>query len=380
MGSGAASLEPALAGGHGMPMAAVPALATQAWCAGPAAPARHHWRWASSFTVCPTDPAEESPDAGPAPPCIDGGSSCRTREEKRALHDFARRVDKSVKHALEDARNLRKNFEQRACDYQYAQIMDKDDELVSVYGPNGPMNPGGSYLYALERWTDAVKELYRACSRGNGGCKTLLEHFRRHPEDDAGEGGVHGKAGSGAYTEFRLACAVGENRTPVPNDSPVWCDSVTGVCEQPSCRKWWRAIHAGPKKPGQVPPEPDPWHDDRPAYDELKDICAWTKSSRPSMRDMDDYNKQLTDRVSRMKDEFCVPRWIEGYCEPKSAASSDLNTTANRGERFPERPVRSASLPIGTLSALLGPAGLPVLCDARGARSTRETSAMREFL
>lgn len=355
----------------------------------------------SAFNVCPGDP-EDASNTGPAPPCLEGGSACSSTEEQKALLAFARRVDDSVKEALKDARKYRQIFERRVCDYQYAQIQNKDDELVAVYGPAGPMGPGGSYLYALEKWTNAVKELYRACGKGQGGCKALLEHFRKHPEDDLGAADTHGKAGSGVYTEFRLACEVGETRSPVPNDSPVWCDSASGVCEQPSCRKWWQKVHEGLLEPGQK--EPDPWTDDRPAYEELKNICSWTKTSRPSLRDMDNYNKMLDKTAARMKHEYCVPRWIEGYCEPKprtryahctlangqhcengfiSAETPDLNMTTSWSGRFPERPIRSAGLP-DTF-----PRELPVMeqmfaqwfsVAVDGVRGTREASAMKLFL
>jgi len=236
----------------------------------------------------------------------------------------------------------------------YAELQGKNQKFKDVYGPNGPYVAGGSYLYAMRRWLAAVHKLKRVCFDGTGGCSSLINYLREHPEDDITKDGFHGKAGSKVYQEFRLACEVGKSRSPVPNDSPVWCSERTGLCEQKSCKHWWRDAHMHQidESTGEV----KPWIDDRSEYDDLKDACSWVSFHRPSPAELDKYQRSLEKKVEKTQDQYCSPKWIEGYCEAKPEhlydechvpggkmckdgivmQQSDLNHNAGWTEEFPE--------------------------------------------
>lgn len=88
----------------------------------------------------------------------------------------------------------------------------------------------------------------------------------------------------------------------MPNDSPVWCDNRTKLCERTSCRHWPRpavlASWVGHARWHEVHPlkaKPHPWVDDRiectcrfvrvsradVRYDQLKNLC--TAIERPQL-------------------------------------------------------------------------------------------------
>merc|ERR1712217_886844 len=177
-----------------------------------------------------------------------------------------------------------------------------------------------------------------------------------------GGAGQHGKVGSKVYNELRKACQVGKTRSPVPNDSPVWCDTSTGLCERKSCRKWWKEAHEG-----MFNGPAEPWVDDRIEYEDLKDACAWVEGHRPTLADLNDYNRTVTKEVVKEHDEYCHPKWIEGYCGPnKSPArhgactlptgqhckrgiilpNSEQDELANWEEPFKEAPVNVKYAPL----------------------------------
>lgn len=269
-----------------------------------------------------------TPAAVPAPPvppsCLDGGN-CATKEELMKLRDFAKVVDAHLDAPIQLARKARQTFERRACDFRYAELQGKPQELADAYGPLGPLAPGGSYLYEMRHWADSVLMLHRACAR-NPACSSLLGYLREHPEGDIGSGGSTGRAGSQLHDELRLACQVGKTRAPVPNDSPVWCHD--GSCEQPSCRAWWKVIH-----PDQAMPKP--WVDDRIEYDELKDVCSWFEKSRPSSTELNDYQHHIQAAASKLKDQFCSPRWVEGYCGESPTMHRHAECILKTGQRCP---------------------------------------------
>merc|ERR550534_804274 len=185
-------------------------------------------------------------------------------------------------------------------------------------------------------------------------CTTLLEHLKRHPKDDIVTSGGHGKTGSKLFKEFRLACQVGQSRSPVPNSSPVWCDEETGLCEQRSCRDWWRGAH-----PDSA--DPRPWLDDRIDYDDLKDACAWLMDTTTSDSDINVLQHHLQEQVDHIRQEYCSPKWVDGYCAPGAKTrhaectlgngqycthgrvmpKSEMNETSEWQDPFPENPIRT---------------------------------------
>ncbi|CAE7222719.1 Kcnh5 [Symbiodinium sp. CCMP2592] len=61
------------------------------------------------------------------------------------------------------------------------------------------MAPGGSYLYELRRWADAVRELNSECAARRGDvCLNLLAYLRNFPETDQDATGGHGVLGPGS--------------------------------------------------------------------------------------------------------------------------------------------------------------------------------------
>mmetsp|Transcript_20010 Transcript_20010/g.55340 ORF Transcript_20010/g.55340 Transcript_20010/m.55340 type:complete len:304 (+) Transcript_20010:200-1111(+) len=175
------------------------------------------------------------------PECMVHETSCSdTRAE---LTKFAKEVDESLADALKSSRKSRKSFERNVCNYKYAELQPtKRDAFIDMYGPNGPQST--NYLSHLEFWRASLSRLKRVCLESRG-CMDLLNHLRNHPEDDATKSGIVGLSGSKVHTEFRLACQLGKTRSPVPNDSPVWCSDRTKLCEHESCRKWWNDVHLG---------------------------------------------------------------------------------------------------------------------------------------
>lgn len=317
----------------------------------------------TSWVRCEDDPPPK-PIRVPAPSCIDSGENCSSRQDVTKLQAFAQAVDEGMADDLKAIKKARQTFLRRSCDYRYAEFEAKGELLENTYGPKGPLVPGGSYLYELRKWADAAFMLHRSCNRGLGGCQSLLEYLKDHPEDDVAPGGMHGKAGSKIYNELRLACEVGKTRSPVPNDGPAWCSMDTGLCEQKSCKKWWRKVHMG---------KLEPWVDDRLEYDDLKEVCNWIEHSKPTSRELNKYQTKVQEETLKDKINFCKPKWIEGYC-PKTkdaprfgqctmedgkwckhgrvfgdsdGGPSDLDDTARWEEPFKEKPVtvEGASMP-----------------------------------
>jgi len=262
----------------------------------------------TSFVKCPADARPKFVKV-PAPPCIDGGLDCSGKEDFTQLRDFAKSVDESMKDQLDEAKQMRLKFERKVCDFRYTEFENKGELLNNTYGPKGPLMPGGSYIYDMRRWADSILMLYRGCNRGYGGCSSLINYLRDHPEDDVGAGGQHGKAGSKVFNELRKACEVGKTRAPIPNDSPVWCFESTGLCEQRSCKTWWRKVHDGAS---------EPWVDDRVEYDQLKNACDWIENKEPTNAELDKYQREVKEKALQDKMDFCVPKWIEGYCPHKA--------------------------------------------------------------
>jgi len=304
----------------------------------------------TALLQCDGDPPTKAVTV-PAPPCIDSGENCSSKEDIKKLQAFAKAVDDSMKDDIKEIKTARQTFLRRACDYRYAEYEAKGELLENTYGPKGPLLPGGSYLFEMKRWSDAAFMLHRACNRGLGGCQSLIEYLKDHPEDDVAPGGVHGKAGSQIYTELRLACEVGKSRSPVPNDGPAWCQLDTGLCEQRSCKKWWRKIHEG---------KLEPWVDDRNEYDDLKEVCNWIEHKTPTSRELNKYQLKVQNDTLDEKLHYCHPRWIEGYCPKKKGKpdfgqctmedgkwckngrifeDSDLDETATWEEKFKEKKI-----------------------------------------
>jgi len=300
--------------------------------------------------TCENDPPTKYSKV-PAPQCLESGLNCSSKEDLAEFQKFAKAVDTSLADDLKEIKKARETFSRRSCDFLYAEFANKGEVLHNTYGPKGPLLPGGSYLFEMRRWADAAFMLHRACNRAPGGCQSLLQYLKEHPEEDLAPNGIHGKAGSNVYTELRKACEVGRSRAPVPNDGPVWCDMETGLCEQKSCKKWWRKLHSGKNVP---------WVDDRAEYEDLIQACDWIHQITPSSQELNKY--QLAVQADTLDDKinFCRPRWINGYCErtidrPRYAQctmqdgkwckhgkvfeNSDLDDTAGWKEPFKEKPV-----------------------------------------
>eukprot|EP00928_Gymnodinium_smaydae_P027690 TRINITY_DN21327_c0_g1_i2.p1 TRINITY_DN21327_c0_g1~~TRINITY_DN21327_c0_g1_i2.p1 ORF type:complete len:462 (-),score=96.55 TRINITY_DN21327_c0_g1_i2:750-2018(-) len=310
----------------------------------------------SSFIDCEGDVPPKKLTV-PAPPCLEG-DGCKGEQDMKQVRAFSKVIDDSLEESLKKTTKFRKIFERRVNDYKYAEMEeDKMTDFMHTYGPEGPMLPGGSYLFAMRRWLKALHALKRACFKGDGGCSTLVTYLQGHPDDDKTPGGGHGNVGSKVWNEFRLACLVGRTRSPVPNDSPIWCSLRTGLCEQVSARDWWKEIHER-LHPGM---HAAPWVDDREVYDELKEACAWTSRTGIKNADLLEYQHDITIKSMKDKEEFCGPKWIEGYCEDQAkmkfgechlagnklckrglvSPGSDLNEQAGWHEEFPEPPLGS---------------------------------------
>lgn len=315
---------------------------------------------ASSLLECRND-AHFKRVEEPAPACLDEDAGCSTEEDFTQLQRYSQAVDASLEEPLRRVREARRTFERRANDLRYAELMGKADEVVRTYGPSGPLAPGGSYLYELKRWHDSLLALHRACQRGGGACSSILGHLQEHPEEDVVPDGSHGRAGSGIYDEISRACQLGRSRAPVPNDEPVWCDDLTGTCERKSSREWWAAAHPKGKK-GK------PWVDDREAYDDLKEACSWIANPQPSDSEINELQSRLAREVDHLHEEYCSPKWVEGYCSAGSGAQgkrhekcilesgqhcrhglvvpgTEMDDTFRWKEPFPEHPVHVTAMP-----------------------------------
>jgi len=348
--------------------------------------------WPTSFEQCPNDDNREVVN-GKAPLCVDDGVGCDTRDDFLGLRSFAKAIDESVGDDLAQVTKARKSFERRACDLRYAEMMNKSLKLIDTYGPHGPMGPGGSYLFELKNWSRALHRLYHRCLKGSGSCINLITHLREHPDEDVDAAGTHGKVGSTLYKEFRLACQVGKTRAPVPNDSPVWCDEVSGLCEKKSCKKWWGEVHPEALKPR-------PWVDDRIEYNSLRSACEWIEDKPPSDAEINAAQHQLQRQVDQLHEEYCKPKWVEGYCESGDNArkhadckiddsshckkglilpGSEQDATANWEEKFKNPPVRLNMLFHPAVVAWSPrPLGLrPVGKRSRHLRNSRPTTAVQ---
>jgi len=305
-----------------------------------------------SLAECPHDtPLPEVEVQAPA--CVDSGK-CSNRQDFFELRDFSKAVDKSFESVLRDVRKARQTFERRACDYRYAQMEHKGEDMADIFGPDGPLRSGGSYLHELRVWFDALTRLYRECNRNSNGCARLIDHLRTNPDEDLGANGGHGKTGSKIYTEMRLACQVGKSRSPVPNDSPVWCDPSTGLCEQKSCRTWWEKHHDRTS-------DTRPWVDDREEYEMLSQACGWIGDSSATSSQINKYQQNLENDVEHQKESLCQAQFVKGYCNEAGLLqrygecivktgqycknghilpSSEQDETASWQEHFIEKPVK----------------------------------------
>ncbi|CAE7238255.1 unnamed protein product, partial [Symbiodinium necroappetens] len=153
----------------------------------------------------------------------------------------------------------------------------------------------------------------------------LLAYLRNFPETDQDATGSHGVLGSKMYNEMRLACEVGKKRAPVPNDSPVWCDNRTQLCERTSCRHWWHEVHP-------LKAMPQPWVDDRIEYDQLRNLCTAIERPKINAEDLDRYQKTTEAQALHLREEFCRPKWVDGYCEPKSPPRVHARCTLQDGQ------------------------------------------------
>eukprot|EP00913_Durusdinium_trenchii_P015829 g14875.t1 len=130
---------------------------------------------------------------------------------------------------------------------------------------------------------------------------------------------------SKVYNEIRLACEVGKKRAPLPNDSPVWCDDKTKLSCRSSCRHWWHEVHP-------LKAMPQPWVDDRIEYDQLKNICTAIERPQIIPQDLDRYQKQAEAAALHLRDEFCTPKWVDGYCEVRTPPKVHAKCTLENGQ------------------------------------------------
>eukprot|EP00747_Dinoflagellata_sp_TGD_P169114 gnl/TRDRNA2_/TRDRNA2_197225_c0_seq1.p1 gnl/TRDRNA2_/TRDRNA2_197225_c0~~gnl/TRDRNA2_/TRDRNA2_197225_c0_seq1.p1 ORF type:complete len:364 (-),score=57.27 gnl/TRDRNA2_/TRDRNA2_197225_c0_seq1:54-1145(-) len=248
--------------------------------------------------ICPGDAGAVRRAPVPAPACVDNNQDCTEPSSLSQLRTWLTSVDTALEDQLKAVTAARKRFQTRACAYRYAQAEEKPESLIEAYGPNGPLAPGGSYIYEMRQWSDAVHALNRACNR-DPACQDVIDMLRKAPEATRNIGG------SKVFAELSAACEVGDSRSPVPNDEPVWCDKTTGLCEQKSCRDWWNLRYG----------KESPWKDDRIAYDDLKDACAWVKKAeRPKPETLNAMQYHLQDDARKLKEQYCSPKWVEGYC------------------------------------------------------------------
>eukprot|EP00439_Symbiodinium_sp_Y106_P014422 s8255_g2.t1 len=171
----------------------------------------------TSFGVCP------APDAKPldeqAPPCLESGQEqgtlyveCSTLAERSGLKKFVKSVDESLKDAVENAKEARKRFEKRVCDFRYAEIEEHT-------------------LPCLIELTETFSE--------------LLSNMRHAEEMIAGvREALHGLCGE---SQLKLA----ETRQVPPDFQPETLDSDSAP---PPCPKWPPSVKAtAPAAPTAAP-------------------------------------------------------------------------------------------------------------------------------
>lgn len=328
-------------------------LSASALLAASLAPASQGRR--TAFLHCSADAGavnDIGPVDKPPPACLTSGEACNAPIESRDLKLYARAVDRSFAVPLLKLKQARQAFERQACSYRFAEIQEKGQQIVDSYGPDGPSTNHGSYLHYLRKWKRAMEQMHQKCA-SNSQCMSITWFLKSHPEADDGAMGEHGRGGSAIFDEFRKACEVGKSRSPVPNDSPVWCDETTGLCSYRRCREWWQGIN----------PEiavPAPWVDDRNEYDQLLEACDWVEQKTPDLDSIKAMQRQLSAKADELKIQYCKPAWVDGYCgakqdqgslEPcilengqqcqagKVVPHSDDDVTAAWNEFFQEEPV-----------------------------------------
>lgn len=295
-----------------------------------------------SAGACSAASKAPRPVLEPAPACLEAGESCSTADEFAQLRRYAKAVDQSLHEQVQRVQQARQTYLRRVNNYKYAELTGKPQDVIDTLGPDGPRRPGGSYLYEMRRWRDAMVALHRECEKSaDPSCRGLLQHMRDHPEDDTTEMKPHGGSGSQVYDELRRACVLGKSRAPIPNDEPVWCDRVSGRCEKPSGRGWWREAHPGIANPA-------PWVDKREDYGDLKEVCGWIQESKPTDQELNDLQRELSHQAGGIRQEFCGPKWVDGLCDPPPPSrlpGSEMNYTSEWKEAFPERPVNFDAIP-----------------------------------
>ncbi|CAE7879428.1 Kcnh5, partial [Symbiodinium microadriaticum] len=131
----------------------------------------------TSFGVCP------APDAKPldeqAPACLESGQECSTLAERSGLKKFVKSVDESLKDAVENAKEARKRFEKRVCDFRYAEIEDKGQ--VSARPTMTHESP-----VAMEPVQPARHDVLHTCLQRISAAEELLSNMRHAEEIIAG--------------------------------------------------------------------------------------------------------------------------------------------------------------------------------------------------
>lgn len=307
--------------------------------------------WMFGKHKCPCDQFVKF--AGPIPECVDKDGDCM--DDKAGLEKWAAEIDHNLHSQINEVVKMRDLFQRAACDYKYAQISpDKPMDLESNYGPDGPKALGGSYLYVMHRWRRALDALTRACDKDVEGCRKFLEWTKNHPESVGKHAVLDPATKTKIYKEIKAACHLGKTRSPVPNKGPLWCtgEGETLECEERSCYDWWRRMHK--RDPKFV------WIDEERAeeYDELKQLCGRIHKDFKGRLSPDKYQEKVKKEETALKDQFCRPRWIHGYCDNNEAAErrgechmddgyycekgkvlgdSLVNDTANWTEKYPEK-------------------------------------------
>eukprot|EP00397_Hematodinium_sp_SG-2012_P040720 GEMP01044673.1.p1 GENE.GEMP01044673.1~~GEMP01044673.1.p1 ORF type:complete len:211 (+),score=35.33 GEMP01044673.1:23-634(+) len=177
----------------------------------------------SSFLLCNTCPGGQQIPVRhyvQIPECIQSKDACHLSNDavKAELAAFIKGVNKTMKPFVDREQEARQYMEKRTCDYQIA-LWKGLAPLANAYGPFGPRIPGGSYVFELGRYFDALQDLKIACDRDAGGCQALMDYQRNtdFPLPVKFE----------VYEELKGGCKVGKSHSAVPNDSEAWCDEDT---------------------------------------------------------------------------------------------------------------------------------------------------------
>ncbi|CAE7303680.1 unnamed protein product [Symbiodinium sp. KB8] len=114
--------------------------------------------------------------------------------------------------------------------------------------------------------------------------------------------------------------------------------------------------------------------DDRIEYDQLRNLCTAIERPKINAEDLDRYQKTTEAQALHLREEFCRPKWVDGYCEPKSPprvharctlqdgqfckrglvkTDSDADITSEWGDAFKEPPVQVGLMPWLLTSQLL---------------------------